>query len=101
VVNDYGAPVGLRIALKHPDRITAIVSQNGNAYEEGLRDGCNPIRAYWQNASQANRDALGIFLKPETTIWQYTYGVSDPTMISPDGYSLDSFYLVRPGADEP
>ena len=64
---DYGAPVGLRIALKHPERIAAIVSQNGNAYEEGLSDGWNPIRNYWKNASQANRDALRAFLKPETT----------------------------------
>jgi pimeloyl-ACP methyl ester carboxylesterase len=98
---DYGAPVGLRIALKHPDRISAIVSQNGNAYEEGLSDGWNPIRAYWENRTQANRDALRAFLKPETTVWQYTHGVSDATAVSPDGYSLDNFYLARPGADEP
>ncbi len=97
---DYGAPTGLRIALKHPDRISAIVSQNGNAYEEGLSDGWNPIRAYWREPSQTNRDALRAFLKPETTVWQYTHGVSDPTKVSPDGYSLDSFYLARPGADE-
>ncbi len=97
---DYGAPVGLRIALKHPDRISAIISQNGNAYEEGLSDGWNPIRAYWENPSQANRDALRVFLKPETTVWQYTHGVSDATTVSPDGYSLDNFYLARPGADE-
>ena len=97
---DYGAPVGLRIALKHPERIAAIVSQNGNAYEEGLSDGWNPIRAYWDNPSQANRDALRAFLKPETTVWQYTHGVSDATTVSPDGYSLDNFYLARPGADE-
>ena len=97
---DYGAPVGLRIALKHPERISAIVSQNGNAYEEGLSDGWNPIRAYWENPSQANRDALRGFLKPETTISQYTHGVADATMVSPDGYSLDNFYLARPGADE-
>jgi pimeloyl-ACP methyl ester carboxylesterase len=98
---DYGAPVGLRIALKHPERISAIVSQNGNAYEEGLSDGWNPIRAYWEHPSQANRDALRAFLKPETTVWQYTHGVSDTTRVSPDGYSLDNFYLARPGADEP
>jgi pimeloyl-ACP methyl ester carboxylesterase len=98
---DYGAPVGLRIALKHPERISAIVSQNGNAYEEGLSDGWNPIRAYWEDPSQANRDALRAFLKPETTVWQYTHGVSDATIVSPDGYSLDNFYLARPGADEP
>ena len=98
---DYGAPVGLRIALKHPDRIAAIISQNGNAYEEGLSDGWNPIRAYWENPSQANRDALRGFLKPEATIMQYTHGVSDASRVSPDGYSLDNFYLARPGADEP
>jgi pimeloyl-ACP methyl ester carboxylesterase len=98
---DYGAPVGLRLALKHPERISAIISQNGNAYEEGLSEGWNPIRAYWENPSQANRDALRAFLKPETTVWQYTHGVSDATAVSPDGYSLDSFYLARPGADEP
>jgi pimeloyl-ACP methyl ester carboxylesterase len=98
---DYGAPVGLRIALKHPDRITAIVSQNGNAYVEGLSEGWNPIRKYWEDPSQANRDALRGFLKPEITVMQYTHGVSDATMVSPDGYSLDNFYLARPGADEP
>jgi pimeloyl-ACP methyl ester carboxylesterase len=97
---DYGAPVGLRIALKHPERITAIISQNGNAYEEGLSDGWNPIQAYWREPSQANRDALRSFLKPETTLWQYTHGVSDPSAVSPDGYSLDDFYLTRPGAHE-
>ncbi|MFZ1886792.1 MAG: alpha/beta hydrolase [Candidatus Binataceae bacterium] len=97
---DYGAPVGLRIALKHPQRVAAIISQNGNAYEEGLSEGWNPIRAYWENPSQANRDALRVFLKPETTVSQYTHGVSDATTVSPDGYSLDNFYLARPGADE-
>jgi pimeloyl-ACP methyl ester carboxylesterase len=99
-VFDYGAPTGFRLAVKHPDRITAIISQNGNAYEEGLSDGWNPIRAYWQDASQANRDALRAFLAPESTIWQYTRGVSDSTAVSPDGYSLDNFYLARPGAAE-
>jgi len=97
---DYGAPVGLRIALKHPDRLTAIVSQNGNAYEEGLSDGWSPIRAYWEDPSQTNRDALRAFLAPETTVWQYTHGVPDATAVSPDGYSLDNFYLARPDADE-
>jgi pimeloyl-ACP methyl ester carboxylesterase len=98
---DYGAPTGLRIALKHPDRITAIVSQNGNAYEEGLSDGWNPIQKYWKDPSQANRDALRDFLKPESTIGQYMHGVSDKTKVSPDGYSLDIFYMARPGAHEP
>ena len=99
-VFDYGAPTGFRLAVKHPERITAIISQNGNAYEEGLSEGWNPIRAYWQDPSQANRDALRAFLTPETTIWQYTHGVSDPRIVSPDGYSLDNFYLTRPGAVE-
>ena len=90
-VFDYGAPTGFRLAMKHPDRITAIISQNGNAYEEGLSDGWNPIRAHWQDASQANREALRAFLAPQTTIWQYTHGVSDPATVSPDGYSLDNF----------
>jgi pimeloyl-ACP methyl ester carboxylesterase len=99
-VFDYGAPTGVRLAAKHPDRITAIISQNGNAYTEGLSDGWTPIRAYWQDPSQANREALRSFLKPETTVWQYTQGVQDATVVSPDGYSLDDYYLARPGADE-
>jgi pimeloyl-ACP methyl ester carboxylesterase len=99
-VFDYGAPTGFRLAVRHPDRITAIISQNGNAYEEGLSDGWNPIRAYWQDASAANREALRAFLKPEAVLWQYTHGVPDTTRVSPDGYSLDNFYLARPGADE-
>jgi pimeloyl-ACP methyl ester carboxylesterase len=99
-VFDYGAPTGFRIAAKHPERITGIVSQNGNAYEEGLSEGWNPIRAYWRDPSQANREALRAFLKPETTVWQYTHGVPDPTLVSPDGYALDNHYLSRPGADE-
>jgi pimeloyl-ACP methyl ester carboxylesterase len=99
-VFDYGAPTGFRIAAKHPDRITAIISQNGNAYEEGLSTGWNPIRAYWENASEANRSKLRDFLAPKTTVWQYTQGVSDPSLVSPDGYSLDNHYLARKGADE-
>ena len=99
-VFDYGAPTGFRLAVRRPERITAIISQNGNAYEEGLSDGWNPIRAYWQDASLANREALRAFLKPETTIWQYTHGVPDTTRVSPDGYSLDNFYLARPGVAE-
>jgi pimeloyl-ACP methyl ester carboxylesterase len=99
-VFDYGAPTGFRLAVRHPDRITAIISQNGNAYEEGLSEGWNPIRAYWQDASPANREALRAFLKPETTVWQYTHGVPDASRVAPDGYSLDNFYLARPGADE-
>jgi pimeloyl-ACP methyl ester carboxylesterase len=97
---DYGAPVGLRIAAKHPDRITAIISQNGNAYEEGLSEGWNPIQAYWREPTQANRDALRSFLAPETTLFQYTHGVADLSLVSPDGRSLDDHYLARPGAHE-
>jgi pimeloyl-ACP methyl ester carboxylesterase len=97
---DYGAPVGLRIALKHPERISAIVSQNGNAYEEGLSEAWNPIRTYWREPSQANRDALRNFLSPETTLFQYTHGVADPSIVSPDGRSLDDHYMARPGAHE-
>jgi len=99
-VFDYGAPTGFRIAVKHPERITAIISQNGNAYEEGLSDGWNPIRAYWQDASPANRKALRAFLTPEATHWQYTHGVKDASAVSPDGQALDNYYLARPGADE-
>ena len=99
-VFDYGAPTGFRLAMRHPERITAIVSQNGNAYEEGLSEGWNPIRAYWQDPSTKNREALRAFLAPETTRWQYTHGVTDETAVSPDGYGLDNFYLARPGADE-
>jgi pimeloyl-ACP methyl ester carboxylesterase len=96
-VFDYGAPTGFRLADRHPERISAIISQNGNAYLEGLSEGWNPIRAYWEDSSAANRDALRNFLAPEATIWQYTHGVADPSAISPDGYSLDNFYLGRTG----
>ena len=99
-VFDYGAPTGFRLALWHPERITAIVSQNGNAYEEGLSDGWNPIRTYWQDPTAANRNALRTFLAPEATRWQYTHGVPDAACVSPDGMSLDDFYLARAGAHE-
>jgi pimeloyl-ACP methyl ester carboxylesterase len=99
-VFDYGAPVGFRLALRRPERITAIISQNGNAYEEGLSDGWNPIRAYWEQPTQAHRDAIRKMVDPQTTVWQYTHGVPDPALVSPDGYTLDNDYLARPGADE-
>ena len=99
-VFDYGAPVGWRLATWHPERITALVTQNGNAYEEGLSEGWNPIQAYWRDPSARNRDALRQFLAPQTTQWQYTHGVSDTARISPDGYALDNWYLSRPGADD-
>ena len=97
-VFDYGAPTGLRLAIRHPERITAIISQNGNAYVEGLSDGWNPIRAYWEDASAENRNALRMMLTPETNYWQYTHGVPDASSVSPDGYTLDDHYLGRPGA---
>ena len=99
-VFDYGAPTGFRLAVKHPDRITGIISQNGNAYEEGLSEGWNPIQAYWKNPSGANREALRGFLTPESTRWQYTHGVADESLVSPDGIALDNHYLARAGADD-
>jgi pimeloyl-ACP methyl ester carboxylesterase len=97
---DYGAPVGLRLALMHPERISAIVSQNGNAYEEGLSEGWNPIQKYWKEPTPANRVALRDFLKPEATKWQYTHGVANASLIAPESYALDSALLARPGNEE-
>ena len=99
-VFDYGAPTGFRLAVRRPEAITAIVSQNGNAYTEGLSDGWDPIRAYWKEPTQANRDGIRSLVQPETTVWQYTHGAPDPDSVSPDGYTLDNYYLARPGADE-
>src|SRR5215471_6220840 len=99
-VFDYGAPVGFRLALRHPDRITAVISQNGNAYLEGLSDGWNPIQTYWKDPSAENRAALRGFLKPETTQWQYTHGEPDLERLSPDAWTLASAFLARPGNDE-
>ena len=97
---DYGAPTGLRIAMAHPERITAIISQNGNAYEEGLSDGWNPIERYWRDPSDANRQALRELLTPGSIRWQYEHGVPEITAISPDGIALDAWYMRRPQADE-
>ena len=99
-VFDYGAPTGLRIAAKHPERIAGIISQNGNAYVEGLSEGWNPIRAYWTDPSEKNRQALRALLAPDATKWQYTHGVADESSVSPDGMALDNYYLARPGADD-
>ncbi len=99
-VFDYGAPVGFRLAVAHPERITAIISQNGNAYEEGLSQGWDPIQRYWQQPTEANRAALRDFLKPEATKWQYVHGVMDETLVAPEAYALDSALLERPGNDE-
>jgi pimeloyl-ACP methyl ester carboxylesterase len=97
---DYGAPTGLRIALAHPERITGIISQNGNAYEEGLSEGWNPIQRYWRDPTDANRQALRELLTPESIRWQYTHGAPDTSLVSHDGSDLDSYYMKRPGADE-
>jgi pimeloyl-ACP methyl ester carboxylesterase len=101
-VQDYGAPVGYRLAVKHPERVTAIVVQNGNAYDEGLDNPFwEPIKAYWQEpTSQEKRDALRGFVKYEATRWQYTHGVKNPELVSPDGPAHDQFLLNRPGNDE-
>jgi len=99
-VFDYGAPVGFRLALAHPDRITAIISQNGNAYEEGLSEAWNPIQQYWREPSAANRAALRDFLTPAATKGQYVHGVSDEALVAPESYTLDSALLARPGNDE-
>src|SRR5262245_17499794 len=99
-VFDYGAPVGFRLATSHPERITAIISQNGNAYEEGLSEGWNPIQRYWKKPTPDNRTALREFLTPEATKWQYVHGVDDELLVAPESYTLDSTLLARPGNDE-
>lgn len=100
LVFDYGAPVGWRLAVAHPDRITAIISQNGNAYEEGLSSGWSPIQKYWQDPSEANRAALREFLAPQSVKWQYVHGAPAESQVAPESYTLDSALLARPGNDE-
>jgi pimeloyl-ACP methyl ester carboxylesterase len=99
-VFDYGAPVGFRLALAHPNRISAIISQNGNAYLEGLSEGWNPIQAYWREPTPENRFALRAFLSPETTKWQYVHGVKDEGLVAPESWTLDAALLGRRGNDE-
>ena len=99
-VFDYGAPVGFRLAMSRPESVAALISQNGNAYEEGLSDGWNPIRAYWQDPTEASRANLRAFLKSETTQFQYTHGEADTSLIAPESYTLDQHFLDRPGNDE-
>ncbi|MCT7328463.1 alpha/beta fold hydrolase [Ralstonia mojiangensis] len=97
-VFDYGAPVGWRLAMAHPERISAIVTQNGNGYEEGLGEGpWAPVKAYWDNPDEAHRRALHALVSDEMTQWQYLDGVPDPTRVAPDGYLLDQYFLSRPG----
>ncbi|HEY7315061.1 MAG TPA: alpha/beta hydrolase [Gemmataceae bacterium] len=101
-VQDYGAPVGYRLASRHPDRITAIVVQNGNAYDEGLdNDFWKPLKAYWQEPTNPEkRNALRAFLNVEATRWQYTHGVPHPEFVSPDGRTTDQYLLDRQGNDD-
>jgi pimeloyl-ACP methyl ester carboxylesterase len=99
-VMDYGAPVGWRLALKHPDRISGLIVQNGNAYVEGLTAFWDPIKAYWNDHSETHRKALGALVAPETTKFQYTDGVADVTRISPDNWVHDQALLDRPGNAE-
>jgi len=100
LVHDYGAPVGWRLALAHPQRVTAIISQNGNAYEEGLGEAWAPIQQYWRDPTVENRHALSEFPTPAAIKWQYLEGVSDQSLISPDGYSLEGMQVLRPGNAE-
>jgi len=100
LVHDYGAPVGWRLALAHPQRVTAIMSQNGNAYEEGLGEAWAPIQQYWRDPNVENRNALSEFPTPAAIKWQYLEGVSDQSLISPDGYSLEGMQVLRPGNAE-
>lgn len=98
---DYGAPIGFRVAASQPDRVEALVIQNGNAYDEGLREFWNPIKAYWKDKTPENRQVLkDALLTIEATKWQYTHGVRDPRAISPDSWFHDQYLLDRPGNKE-
>lgn len=99
-VMDYGAPVGYRVATKHPERVEALIVQNGNAYEEGLREFWQPLKAYWHDRTPENTDRLKQFLTLEATQWQYTHGTRHPEAISPDNWNLDQPLLDRPGNSE-
>jgi pimeloyl-ACP methyl ester carboxylesterase len=99
-VFDYGAPTGFRLAVARPEQVTAIVSQNGNAYEEGLGDAWDPIKAYWKEPTQEHRDALRQFLTLDANKWQYTHGVPNPGLVAPETYTLDTALLQRPGNTE-
>ncbi|WP_404332222.1 alpha/beta fold hydrolase [Mesobacillus maritimus] len=99
-VHDYGAPVGFRIATKHPERIQAIITQNGNAYEEGLLSAWDPIRTYWENPTEENKNNLKALLSVDFTEYQYTNGTRNPDRISPDAWNMDQFVLDRPDNKE-
>jgi pimeloyl-ACP methyl ester carboxylesterase len=97
---DYGAPIGFRIAANNPEQVESLIIQNGNAYEEGLREFWTPFRAYWKDRTPDNEAALRKFLTPEATRWQYTNGVRNVEAISPDCWNMDWFFLNRPGNDQ-
>lgn len=97
---DYGAPIGFRLAAKHPERVQSLIVQNGNAYEEGLREFWDPIRTYWKDPSAANAEPLAGFISPDGVKWQYTHGVRDAGKISPDNWNLDLRHLTRDGNPE-
>jgi pimeloyl-ACP methyl ester carboxylesterase len=99
-VFDYGAPTGFRLAVAHPERVTAIISQNGNGYVDGLGDAWDPIKKYWKEPTPANREALRGFIGLEGTKWQYVHGVTDPVQVEPEAYWLDTALLQRPGNAE-
>ena len=97
---DYGAPVGFRIATRHPERVEALIIQNGNAYEEGLLEFWDPIKKFWKDRTDANAEPLKGFLTLETTKWQYTHGVRNVESISPDNWGHVQPLLDRPGNQE-
>ncbi|MBL1179422.1 alpha/beta fold hydrolase [Pantanalinema sp. GBBB05] len=99
-VMDYGAPIGFRIAAKYPERVEALIVQNGNAYEEGLREFWEPIKAYWQERSSENEEKLKYLVTLAATKWQYTNGVRNLAAISPDTWTVDQHFLDRPGNAE-
>lgn len=99
-VHDYGAPVGFRLASKHPERIQAIITQNGNAYEEGLLSSWDPMRKYWENPSEENKENIRKLLSANFTKYQYVNGTRNPDIISPDSWNLDQYVLDRPGNKE-
>lgn len=99
-VMDYGAPIGFRLATKHPERVEALIVQNGNAYEEGLRDFWEPLKAYWRDRSSKNADNLRQFFTLDATKWQYTHGVRNPQAISPDNWNIDQPLLDRHGNND-
>ena len=96
-VFDYGAPTGFRLAAAHPERVTALISQNGNAYLEGLGDAWAPLRKLWADPSEENFEVIRGFLSLDATKWQYTHGVADPSQVDPESYTVDSALMARPG----